>query len=347
MKSLFKKISASVKQSIIWLWWHMPFNRAVKHRIKDRFFRTFGFLFRNTKPYKNWLAIRNISSAVDFDSLSSYPDNWSVKELDLPSEEYTRKPINIARVVFVIHAFYPEVFGEILEQLSREFSGKETKRPIILVSTTANSVDVVNEMLGKALFQFQVFQFDNRGRDILPFLRILKNIDDDGVMIVKIHTKKSNHRLTGDLWRKELFDSLLTAKNIFRGVTYFNHNPNVGIIGPKGHLVPMSLYFGGNALALQFFCGKFGISVEVLKSLNFVAGSMFFARLSALQPLLDLEIPDEMFEQEAGQNDGTMAHAIERVFSLSCALCNMGLVDTSFPKSLENLGVTKDHPYTW
>jgi lipopolysaccharide biosynthesis protein len=44
---------------------------------------------------------------------------------------------------------------------------------------------------------------------------------------------------------------------------------------------------------------------------------MFWVRLKALRPMLDANFDEWEFEPEAGQIDGTFAHAIERVFALS------------------------------
>jgi lipopolysaccharide biosynthesis protein len=58
-------------------------------------------------------------------------------------------------------------------------------------------------------------------------------------------------------------------------------------------------------------------------SLDFISGSMFWARLDALTPILDAHLDESEFEPEGGQIDGTFAHALERAFALSAAACNL------------------------
>ena len=58
---------------------------------------------------------------------------------------------------------------------------------------------------------------------------------------------------------------------------------------------------------------------EMIGSYNFhfPAGSMYWFRLAALAPLLDDNFVSlKEFEMEAGQLDGTLAHAIERITGL-------------------------------
>jgi len=49
---------------------------------------------------------------------------------------------------------------------------------------------------------------------------------------------------------------------------------------------------------------------------GFFAGTMFWARLDSLRPILSKNWAPSNFEKENGQIDGTFAHAMERVFSL-------------------------------
>jgi lipopolysaccharide biosynthesis protein len=63
-------------------------------------------------------------------------------------------------------------------------------------------------------------------------------------------------------------------------------------------------------------------------ALPLVAGSMFWARTEALLPLYAL-VDSADFESESGQTDGTMAHAIERLFSVSAYSVGLDCVDVS------------------
>ncbi|MDQ8035395.1 MAG: rhamnan synthesis F family protein, partial [Bordetella sp.] len=53
------------------------------------------------------------------------------------------------------------------------------------------------------------------------------------------------------------------------------------------------------------------------------------ARLEALRPLLDLHPYASEFEAEAGQVDGTLAHAIERLFSLGASASGYRVVSAA------------------
>src|SRR5690606_18313287 len=66
----------------------------------------------------------------------------------------------------------------------------------------------------------------------------------------------------------------------------------------------------------QRLCRKLGIASAPSGYFDFPAGSMFWAQPKAIQPLFNAGFNIEDFPEEAGQNDATLAHSIERVFAL-------------------------------
>jgi hypothetical protein len=60
----------------------------------------------------------------------------------------------------------------------------------------------------------------------------------------------------------------------------------------------------------------------------FAAGTMFFIRRKSLDRLLALELTRDDFEVEAGQKDGTLAHALERMFALAVLRDGGRMIDT-------------------
>lgn len=325
------------------VWWRLPLKRRARRQVKSFVFRILRSFIKNTRPYQNWLAIQQLSSVdLPADERLSYPAHWDLTPLPPPADWVAPAPLR--KICFIVHAFYPDILSEILRRIADAMPQIEVGEVSILCSAPPDRLAEVRQLLAAGpVAQASAVAFENRGRDILPFLRLAADIDDN-TLIVKLHTKRSDHRLTGQLWRDEILGQLISARNINAAVAHMNAHADCGIVGPRGHIVPMSLYFGGNALAISYLCDMMSVERSALADMSFVAGSMFFARPAALRPLLELRIPDSMFEAEAGQVDGTMAHAVERGFSLSCRRQKMAVTDTSFAAQCD---VTSDHRFTW
>ncbi len=61
---------------------------------------------------------------------------------------------------------------------------------------------------------------------------------------------------------------------------------------------------------------------------EFVAGSMFWFRPQALAGLAALAVEPGEFEPEAGQRDGTLAHALERFVGFAVAAAGFRIAET-------------------
>lgn len=225
-------------------------------------------------------------------------------------------------VAVVIHAYYMDVFGEILDYI-RQIRHTPLK---LYISTPAGQAEGIHALLADSTLDYHLQEVPNHGRDVLPFLKLLPRIIEDGfATLVKVHTKKSTHRQDGDNWRRDLYTKLLNPQALADAQADFASDPTLGILGPAGHVVPMSFYWGSNALAVEKLACRLGINPAELSRTSFVAGTMFFARTDALLPLMNLALSDEDFEAEAGQVDGTFAHALERAIAISAQAAGLKL----------------------
>ena len=166
----------------------------------------------------------------------------------------------------------------------------------------------------------EISVFENRGRDILPFLHVANQLLDEGVTtVLKLHSKRSTHRKDGEIWRRELLDKLLAPERASHILAAFSADATLGLIHAEGHLQPLDYYWGANQSNVDYLTRRLGISAPQIEHDSFVAGSMFWLRPAALRLLLDAHLEVTEFDAETGQLDGTLAHAIERVFSLAAA----------------------------
>lgn len=218
------------------------------------------------------------------------------------------------RPCVVVHVWYVELLEEIVNTI------RATKLPFRMVLTVpAEREEAIRRELGRLSFDAELFVSPNRGRDILPFLKVAAQLRDEGEdVVLKLHTKRSTHRDNGSAWRAELLDRLVTPARAHAIVAAFDAQADLGLVAAEGHLQPLSSFLGANGRNVAYLCALAGMPQPV-PAARFIAGSMFWCRLDALAPLFDAPLTESEFAPEAAQVDGTMAHAVERVVSLSAA----------------------------
>lgn len=213
----------------------------------------------------------------------------------------------------IIHAWYLEEVPELLDALSA--TGLHWH---LLLTTTADKRDALEALLSTRSMTWEILIVENRGRDILPFLKAADRLMDAGVDVaLKLHTKRSEHRTDGARWRKELLERLVADGRAAKAVKALADDPLLGLVAPEGHLLPLKSHLGANARRMDNLAQRAGLPIRDSTDC-FPAGSMFWVRLATIQPLLDAGLLYSDFEAEAGQIDGTLAHAIERSFGLCC-----------------------------
>ena len=222
-----------------------------------------------------------------------------------------------------VHVYYQDVFQDIISRLTKikvvKYKLYVTIREEIYIS--------ISEMLKSVHFDYQIFVFENRGRDVLPFIQVLESIlKDDVDFILKIHTKKSKHRSDGDKWRNAIFDDLLSESEMIKSIISFHEDRSIGIISAEGQIVPMRYYWGSNEATVLKLSSQLGVPDNLSINMNFVAGTMFFIRPELASKILEFGLTVDDFETENGQVDGTLAHAVERLFGVLCYASGMQIV---------------------
>lgn len=231
------------------------------------------------------------------------------------------------KVAFAIHAYYPDVFEEILSYLADLPLNKK-----YFVTTVAEHEYRIRRALQASGQPFQLDIVTNRGRDVLPFWRIYPGIRTENFeYIIKVHTKKSPHLKNGSKWRDSILANLISPEAFLANFIAFKDDAGLGIICPEGFYLPIEAHLGPNEDRVLSIASRLGLTRSEVHQQGFCAGTMFAARVSALDPLLRLKFDDQEFEQEAGQVDGTLAHALERCMTLGTVRNSMRVAVTSNP----------------
>lgn len=230
------------------------------------------------------------------------------------------KEFGDVKVAVIAHVFYPEFWPELAR----------------CICTVGDACDlfvtyVDESAVAAARRDFPAARFiacENRGYDIWPFLKVLQEIPlDDYDLVVKLHTKRDvtgellvlNHAwVGGSAWRERLLAFVATGDAWRRTLRCFT-DPRIGMVADR-HLVfrrgdlPAKLD-GSFDRAREEFRRLTGFAVPA--EAEYVAGTMFAARPTALKPLLVRRLEASAFEPPAGHRCETYAHLMERMFGFS------------------------------
>ncbi|CAN7558416.1 glycosyltransferase [Phenylobacterium sp. LjRoot225] len=219
--------------------------------------------------------------------------------------------------VILLHAYHVEVLPEMAALLRR------LPFPADLVVTTdaeAKRAAILAAFEGWTVGGLEVRVTPNRGRNVGPQLIACRDVVDAHELVLILHTKVSAHTDALAGWREFLLRDLVGSAGVARGVMEaFARLPKLGVLAPRTFpLIRRHMTWGENYAACRGLADRLGFALFPDSPLDFPAGFMFWARSAALRPLLDLNLDWEDFPTEAGQKDGTVAHALERLIFHAC-----------------------------
>lgn len=223
-----------------------------------------------------------------------------------------------ADLAVILHLFYPEMAREFKEKL------KILSIPYDLYISVPDSkhdeenIDPVLELFPQA----RVVVVPNCGRDVLPFVEVMKALrSKDYKAVLKLHSKKSLHRSDGDMWRNEIVDSLIPSDVVSKKAFQAVASGAFVVVGPQSQYVSGVVNYM-STLGHMTRCITAVIGADAAhifrrdpQEYGFFGGTMFWANYKNIMEIVD-HVSISSFEPEQGQEDSTMAHALERLFSI-------------------------------
>ncbi|MGK7867594.1 rhamnan synthesis F family protein [Falsiroseomonas sp. E2-1-a20] len=226
-------------------------------------------------------------------------------------------------IAVILHAFHLELLDEFRLHLGNIPFPADL---FISTDTEVKRARIEQEFAAWHTGRVEVRVFPNRGRDVAPKLVGFSVVHRRYEYVLHLHTKLSSHesRLAG--WRGYILGSLLGSPEIVRSIfETFRSAPWLGMLAPQ-HIDMLRPWigWGANFEAGRALAERIGLVISDDDPIDFPSGSMFWARSASLLPLIDLDLGFDDFPEEAAQTDGTLAHAIERLYFHVCEKADYG-----------------------
>ena len=297
-------------------------NKIIIESTKNNFKTTRGFILLNSwNDYENgnYLEPDKIYGYAALNSFSKALFNLSFRDNNY-NNLYLK---NICVIAIQAHIFFEDITYEIIN--------KTNNIPVqfdLYVTTVSESKKLYIEQIIQKYSnanKYTINIVENKGRDVLPFITQMKNHYKKYKYICHIHTKKTQKfPITGNLWRKYLYNNLLGSKEIISEILYdFEINDNLGFVFPD-------TYYNIIKGVKDFESINFKHHIENIEYINFVAermlknrkignrlifpsGDMFWAKIDSIHQIFEIKFI-KMFPKEIGQLNKTIMHAIERIW---------------------------------
>lgn len=253
-------------------------------------------------PFHHYITVGRKEGRVAKVVLQDFPPSMSDENpLVVPSG-------NVAhRQAVVVHVHYLDLWSEISSRL--QSADIKFDLYVTLNEQDAGFSDRILADFPRAWVQ----ALPNRGRDVLPFVRLINTgIFSHYEAVCKLHTKKSPHLQDGAAWRQSLFDAVLPGSDTSVRLQRFVNDPKAGILVSDGQHLKGRRWWGANRDRVDDLLRRIGLSRRSYP-LSFPAGSVFWIKPAVLDRVRDLDLKVADFELEGGQVEGTTAHAFERL----------------------------------
>ena len=268
----------------------------------------------NNYEYGNYL---ELDKNYGYSSINSF--SKSLFNLSYKPNNYDLLYSN-SSIAIQIHVYYEDLLMEIINKLNLI----PLQYDLFFSTVTQEKKNFIEECLLNSTANYHEIQiFENKGRDVFPFLEQMKTKYKNYKYICHIHTKRSNHQsFLGTNWRNYMYSNLFGSKSIISEIIFdFENHKKLGFIFPETYYYLTKNVLGFNYVNftwnqqnkkyMNFILKRMFGKIKIGPKLVFPAGNMFWAKTKAIYQIFNITFK---YPKEYNQTNATIMHGIERIW---------------------------------
>ena len=229
------------------------------------------------------------------------------------------------QIALVMHCY----FESLIEYCFRYAKSMPKSSDIYITTDTIEKKKKIEKVFGEAVFnRVEIIIVENRGRDVSALLVATKGFIYNYDYVCFAHDKKVSQIEISDIGESfsyKCFENILYNEAFVRNVIgCFEENHRLGMMSPPppNH----ADYFATignvdwkvNCENVKNLADELNLKIDIHPDKEPIAplGTMFWFRPEALKSLFDKNWEYEDFPEEPNDTDGTLLHAIERIYPL-------------------------------
>lgn len=239
----------------------------------------------------------------------------------LPSEYILCKP-KPQKLALVMHIY----FEDLIEYCYNYALSMPAEADIYITSDKEEKCKEIEKKFKQGpWYNVKVILIENRGRDVSSLLVGFKPYAEQYDLVCFMHDKKVtqlDYGSKGQAFSDRCFENMLGSKEYVSNIIdLFDKNPFLGLLcpPPPNHAdfyITIGCEWGPNFKITKQLSEKLELNCSIKEEKEPVAplGTMFWFRTKAMKKLFDYDWDYDDFPKEPNKIDGTLLHAIERIY---------------------------------
>lgn len=226
------------------------------------------------------------------------------------------------KIALVMHIHFADLIDSCREYAS---SMPENADIYITTNTEEKKKLIADSFSSLPCNKLDIRVVPNRGRDVGPFLVEFADFYEQYDYICHVHDKKAGQVIPGTVgtsFAYKCFENTLKSKIYVENViATFEKHPRAGMLVPPppnhaDYYFTLGYEWGGNYANTAELAKQLGIQASIREDKEPIAGlgSYFWIRGDALRSVFGKKWTYEDFPEEPIADDGTLLHAIERIY---------------------------------